>query len=143
MKWLLLCGVLATVSCNPTSPSDLPSAYAEVIRSEWSVAQRLLADQDVRSDLEPKHCTWIPHDGPLPYKGGYANGLFTPSGRIVRWNVLTPTVLRHEAGHAILYSVNHRCKSCWSVDSSVTLHPGKCESSAIGMICAAMLKELM
>ena len=99
----LLCAFLgAVVSCSPTAPSALPTAYEEVIQSEWIIAQRLLLDVGVtRSVLvKPTQCTWIPHDGPLPYKGGYANGLFTPY--TVRWNVRTPTVIRHEAGHAIL-----------------------------------------
>lgn len=135
----LLCGVLAVVSCMPTAPSELPSAHEEVIQSEWAIAQRLLSDVGVtRSDLvTPDQCTWIPHDGPLPYNGGYANGLFTPY--TVRWNVRTPTVLRHEAGHAILYKLGHACKSCWSVDATISLHPGRCETSAIGRHCAALL----
>ena len=126
MKFVLVCVLLGAVSCSPTSPSELPIAYEEVIRSEWTIAQKLLFDVGVtRSDLvKPNQCTWIPHDGPLPYNGGYANGLFRPY--TIRWNVRTPTVLRHEAGHAILHFLDHPCASCWSVDTTVKIGRASC-----------------
>lgn len=131
MKPLVLCAVLGALSCSVTSPSRLPAAYEEVIRSEWGIAQNLLDSVGVsRTGLVPPEvCTWVPHDG--PFKCGNregCNGCFTPVTFVVRWNIHTPRVIRHEAGHAILHFLDHPCRSCWSVDLTVTLHTG-CEST--------------
>lgn len=149
MSWLRILSLslaMATVSCSPSSPTDLPAAYAEVIRSEWATAQSLLSGVGVgRTGLVvPQVCTWVPHDGMFKTSAsytGWANGEFDPNTFTIKWNTQTPSVIRHEAGHAILHFVDHPCASCWSVDSSVTLHPGpRCEGTDIGNYCKEALK---
>jgi hypothetical protein len=133
------------VSCSQSAPTDLPPAYEEVIRSEWSIAQKALAELSVNSIglAVPELCTWIPYDGPIETSAswtGFANGVFDPHGFVIQWNTRTPTVIRHEAGHAILQFLDHPCWSCWSVGLVVKLHPGaKCEDTNIGKYCGGLL----
>lgn len=154
MRWLRICalvGAFAPVSCSPTSPSDLPAAYAETIKQEWTISQELLRSVGVGNTglVLPRVCTWIPHDGPFETSAsftGWANGEFDPNTFTIKWNTRTPAVLRHEAGHAILHFLDHPCASCWSVDgnigepNAVTLHRG-CEGAKIGRYCEALLKH--
>jgi hypothetical protein len=141
----LFCLAIGGLGCaTSTSPSGLPPAYEAVIRSEWAIAQRMLAEAGVdRTELAvPELCTWIPHDGGFG-DGGYTNGLFTPNSFTIKWNIHTPTVLRHEAGHAILHFLDHPCRSCWSVDSTITIHTGekyrKCDGTKLGKYCEDLL----
>lgn len=127
------------VSCSLTSPSKMPDKYVEVIKIEWARAGSMLNLVGVTraNFVSPEICIWIPHDGPLE---SYANGEFNPNIFTIRWNIHTPTVIRHEAGHAILRHLKHICWACWSVDSKITVHSGKCETSLVGYYCGELLK---
>jgi hypothetical protein len=149
MSWLrilTLCFTMCCVSCGLSSPTDLPAAYEDVIRTEWALAQRLLGELDVDRVVlvVPEICTWVPHDGMVKTSisdTGWANGVFYPRNFVVEWNIHTPQVIRHEAGHAILHFLDHRCRSCFSVDNTVTLHSGeKCEDTPDGRYCANYLE---
>lgn len=143
---VLLCAVLGAVSCSPTSPSGIPVAYDEVIQREWALALGLLKSAHVpRLNLvKPQLCNWVPHDGPIrtTWQGevAWANGDFNPNTFTIRWNTQTPQVLRHEAGHAILRFLDHRCWACWSLDGTkISPHPGACETSSTGAYCRSLL----
>ena len=127
--WLLLCGVLATVSCRPaTSPGELGEAWP-VVKAEWAIAQKALVPLGVtRSDLvKPIMFTWHFHDGPVTCGGVQANGCFTHPSAVIRINTQTIHVVRHEAGHAILWFLDHPCFRCISIGGNgpvafVSLH---------------------
>jgi hypothetical protein len=143
----LFCLAIGGLGCaTSTSPSGLPPAYEEVIRSEWAIAQDILAAVGVtRVDMVvPELCTWIPHDGPIQFGDLWlTNGVFDPNDFTITWNIHTPGVIHHEAGHAILEFLDHPCSFCWSVEPTVTVHEGegyeKCTGTKLGKYCGDLL----
>ena len=118
-RWLLLLTGLLLFSCgSPTATDPVPNIeHLELVKVEWKVAQDTLAKaSDIRDrayKVSWSEFGWIAHVGPwsctLYGKQYFCNGEFTPEN-IIHWNVLTPKVIRHEAGHAILKKLNHPCE---------------------------------
>lgn len=106
---LVRCGL----SSHPTKFEITPE-----IRIEWGIAQLRLATVGLEDayDVHPGMFRWREHPGPFKCGIYLANGCYTignsaiPSG-LIRFNAETPTVVRHEAGHAILHKLGEdwRC----------------------------------
>ena len=135
MRYLMVCVLLGAVSCGPvTSPDELGEMWP-VVSEEWSVAYASLEELGVQNTglVKPSMFTWRFYDGPVPCGSSHSNGCFTHPMAIIRVNTQTPHVIRHEAGHAILWFLDHRCFKCISIDgagafSTVSLHSG-CEDN--------------
>jgi hypothetical protein len=92
-----------TISCtNMTGPEIVP----DWIKTEWSVTQeQLSAPEWVGSrawSVQPESTKFTSHPGPFMCNGTMANGCFSTKEGI-EYNERKRQVVRHEAGHAILY----------------------------------------
>jgi hypothetical protein len=70
---------------------------------------------------------WRTHDGAFWDCKTWIEGEWWPSngcvvGDVIHWNIHTPGVIRHEAGHAILRKLGHPCHRYISLDSKITFH---------------------
>ena len=89
----------------PGSPSPTESLDA-IKHVEWQIAQEKLSKLPWSVEaykVERWDVKWRESDGPFYCGNVWANGCHI-EGTIV-WNIQTPTVIRHEAGHAILYKL--------------------------------------
>jgi hypothetical protein len=112
-KWLL---ILALTSC--TMPGSPDPGYDELKAKEWQIAQDKLTqppwNESRAYDVSPWHVNWREHEGTFDCGGVEANGCYkTQGGGTVIWNTLTPTVIRHEAGHAILHKLGRKDWKCY------------------------------
>ena len=103
-------GILSGCVDGSTSPSEIP----DIVRAEWAIGQELSREfvGDDAFSVHPEQFKWQSMPGPFDCSGVPANGCYSHGfGRSskIRWNSLTPTVIRHEAGHAILDKLNHPC----------------------------------
>lgn len=103
MRGLLLLATAGLAGCGlPTGPGEIP----EWIRGEWVIAQGKVATVYGRPEgrgIPPEQVRWEAIEGTLECGGVKANGCYDPGRREIRYNSLTPEVVRHEAGHAILH----------------------------------------
>jgi len=111
-----LCLALCFACASPTGGRF--GEYETIIRAEWKVAQDRLAVLGVErsSKVPPDICKFEAREGRITTDvtaAGWTNGLFYPSSFRIVWNVETPGVLRHEAGHAILLFLDYDCWDCY------------------------------
>jgi hypothetical protein len=97
-----------------------------VIISEWGAAQVILIEQNWQDyfqidRVKPQMFNFTEHAEPFHCNGQLANGCFSPPWDIT-YNKQTPQVIRHEAGHAILYRVRDYRWRCFE-------HKEKCSPS--------------
>jgi hypothetical protein len=105
-------------SCHGSPASPGPHPIDPNIPREFRLAQTTVAteyDQPCAREVEWHQFVWVPVDGAFQCGGEEANGCFTPP-RTIRYNFHTPTVLRHEAGHAILYRIGDPRWQCYEHD---------------------------
>lgn len=109
-RYVMLLPVVATLlGCiSPLTPTgDLPAW----VHDEWAVGQEsveALIGPEAHT-IHPEMFQWEAVDGVFDCGGKRANGCFSPSRRLVRYNTETPSVVRHEAGHAILWKLGREC----------------------------------
>lgn len=88
-----------------------PTALPPVVAQEWAIGQAAAVPYvgDDAYTVWPSMFNWAEVNGPLPSSTDtvIVNGEFDPLRRLITWNTRTPTVIRHEAGHAILWKLGH------------------------------------
>jgi len=103
---LFLVAILVTCSCSGVStvgPTEVPGW----VRTEWAIGQCRVSSLVPPPSgnpyaVDPDGYRFIEESGPFRCGDVQANGCYNPMARTIRYNVLTPAVMRHEAGHAIL-----------------------------------------
>ena len=110
---LLLALALAGYATS-TSPDEITPA----MRAEWQLAQVALSSHLWgRADalnVHPDTFRWTAINGPFSCAKVQANGCY--GNDHVQWNTRTPTVIRHEGGHAILERLGDRRWRCYEHD---------------------------
>lgn len=107
--WLIL--AMAGCEASLTRPSEVP----EWILAEWHIAQDRLSSLtgDARVyDISPEQFRFREKEATFDCGGQLAVGCFTHGfGRAPTISYWTekPTVIRHEAGHAILWKLGYEC----------------------------------
>lgn len=114
--WLAL--LLASCSRTPLSPSE-PAAISDIVRAEWALAQEKIGG--LASSVRPERFRWVEHVGMFACPGvaGLKQGCFgpdAPGGPQVDWDTAAPSILRHEAGHSILWALGDPDWSCYEHD---------------------------
>jgi hypothetical protein len=108
--WVILIGCEASL----TRPGEVP----DWIREEWKIGQDLLVERAGSGvyNVHPEHFSFVEHDGivdcdyPNGCNGKFVHGFgHTPT---IHYNKLTPTVIHHEAMHAILWKLGHPDFEC-------------------------------
>lgn len=95
------------LGCQSISgPSD---AYHSIIEAEFAIAQEKVAREYTIQAwaVSVGDFSWQRHNGPFMCGDELANGCFHYPSRTITWNVQTPQVIRHEAGHALLYALGY------------------------------------
>lgn len=109
MRFILATLCLTSCALPPTSPKDIP----DWIRDEWAIGQErvALAMGDIPAIydilLEMFYLEEMP--GVFKCNGVWANGCYSSGKHRIRYNKDTPSVIRHEAGHAILHRLQMVC----------------------------------
>lgn len=103
--WLIL---LMLPSCvfNRLGPNEPVEPW---MRTEWNLAQVNLGRLGVvgADRIHPEEFRWQAMQGPFTCgKTKLANGCYSPKSHRIQYNVQTPRVVRHEAGHAILHRLD-------------------------------------
>lgn len=93
------------------------SEVPEWMRAEWRIAQELSAVRAGQAAfaVHPEHFVIKAIVGPFECGGVMANGCFTHglfTTPTIRWNTETPSVIRHEGQHAILWKLGHPDFKC-------------------------------
>jgi hypothetical protein len=120
MTWqsaTIFSALLLSSCTTPMSPTTVPDLQGTRDR-EWAVAQEVLAGWGVNAySVPPQRFVWQSHDGPFPCGGvDQANGCFSPTTRTIDYNTQQAHVIRHEAGHAILWALGYGCWKCISIN---------------------------
>ena len=106
---LLLSGVAHLFAC------DTPTGTASgVVDAEWAIGQATLAPWvgERAYTVWPSMFRWVEQPGAFYCGDVWSNGCFHHESRRIEWNVLTPTVVRHEAMHAILWKLGDSRYQC-------------------------------
>ena len=93
------------VGCNVLLPTA-PPLPPEIIAAEYRRAQEKIATVYGRPAawaVPQDRFTWTPMSGPFECAGVLSNGCFQTRGHVIAYNVNTPGVISHEAGHGILH----------------------------------------
>jgi hypothetical protein len=108
--------VFAACAGGPTGPNVVTDEEA-IIKAEWKIAQAKIKKDFglTKADLIlPNLFTFKAIDGPFKCANVEdANGCYHGSHGLIEWNRQTPTVIRHEAGHAILHYLDHPEWRCY------------------------------
>lgn len=109
----LVLTALCLLRCEATTS---PDAIPDHVRAEWAIAQQRVEahyDEPRARFIHPEQFGWRVKSDLFWCGDILANGCFsTPSGTIT-YNRHVPEVIRHEAGHAILWKLNHPDWRCW------------------------------
>jgi hypothetical protein len=110
LGWAALLGLLV---CElPTSSGGYP--VPPEAWGEWEITVQTLVSRGVSESaargVTPDMFRHVASAGPFYCVSVWANGCFKRP-RLITWNTLTPHVLRHEYGHAILYKLGYSCSS--------------------------------
>jgi len=95
-------------SAGPAGPTEIP----EWIRVEWAIGECRVAALNPPPKRNPQANLLDGYrfiEEPGVFRCGNqpeANGCHSYGSRTIRYNVQTPTVIRHEAGHAILHALS-------------------------------------
>jgi hypothetical protein len=109
--------IFAACAGGPTGPDEVALNEEAIIEAEWAIAQaKIKKDYCLEKvDLIKSYLfTFKAIDG--PFKCGDKedrNGCYHPNHGLIEWNRQTPTVIRHEAGHAILHYLDHPDWRCY------------------------------
>jgi hypothetical protein len=113
---MLQIAMISLLRCDthtgPTKPLE------DFIIREWGIAQMKLIEEGWADEFQitrvlPEQFDFRPRAGTFPCGDAYeANGCFSPPNNII-YNLDTPTVIRHEAGHAILYKLGDDRWKCY------------------------------
>lgn len=100
--------LLALSSCSLPVDLILPE-WADVISAEWLIGQEnvhpLVGDRAY--EIFAHNFRWKQKDALFNCDGVLTNGCFWSSRDLIAWNTNTPTVVRIEAEHAILWKLGH------------------------------------
>ncbi len=106
MRWLLL-GML--VGCGVLPGHSILPEWDGVIRAEWHIAQHILTDivGDKAFTVFPDHFRWQEETEMFACGKDYpaVHGCYAYEQKLITWNINAPTVIRHEAQHAILHKL--------------------------------------
>ena len=103
--------VLILGMCGCAFRPIAPSEVTNHMTTEWRIAQ----DNLVSIAGQAAYTVSITQfevkvtDGIFSCGGAPANGCFSSVRKRITWNTHTPTVIRHEAGHAILWRLGYAC----------------------------------
>jgi hypothetical protein len=86
----------------------------KLITEDWA------GEYQVKSTI-PEMFKWVEVDGMFMCNGAKMDGCFSTSGTIT-YNIQAPRIIRHEAGHAILYKLRDKRWKCFE-------HVEKCDIS--------------
>lgn len=91
----------AFVGCQSMTAPDA----VDIVEAEFAIAQAKVAGgYTIRAlAISVGDFSWRKSYGAFDCGGQEANGCFHTRGRLIEWNVYTPSVIRHEAGHGILF----------------------------------------
>lgn len=88
---------------------DIP--YRDVVDVEWAIAQRETVPYvgEAAYGVWPDQFNWSVEMDAFDCDGDEYpdNGCFNTLHRRITWNIQTPNVIRHEAGHAIMWKLGH------------------------------------
>ena len=106
---LLVC----CLSCYSIVAPD--AVYTDVVNAEFAIAQvKVSAEYNPRARLvSVDDFSWHDHDGPMMCGGVWANGCFGTRPPRIEFNSRTPSVIRHESGHAILWKIGDDRWKCF------------------------------
>src|SRR5574341_890612 len=114
-------GVLLLGSCTRTqsSPTEIPGVVSGLVRSEWAIAQEKIGG--IAHTIGPERFGWVEHSGAFACPGSaiLKQGCFhpdAPSGPRIEWDMTAPTIIRHEAGHAIEWALGDPGWDCYEHD---------------------------
>jgi hypothetical protein len=111
MRKLLI--LLALQACQTATA---PTVVDPTIHAEWIIAQSRLTCLGTHNveKVTPEQFSWeeIPGQFDCGFQS-YKNGCYSPTLRLIQWNTQTPTVIRHEAGHAILHALGNPWWRCY------------------------------
>lgn len=117
---LVLVACLGLGCLGPTSIADVMLSSREIdpaVFPEWEIAQQILSSPPwslPRSlDVRPDQFKWGAKETAFLCDGRESIGCYSPRFRLIQWNIQTPTVIRHEAGHAILHHLDDARYSCY------------------------------
>ena len=118
MRAATLLLLLAGCSRTPLSPTE-PAPISDVVRAEWAIAQAKIGG--LAHTIGPERFGWVEHVGMFPCPGtvGLKQGCFgpdAPGGPRVEWDTTAPSILRHEAGHSILWALVDPRWDCYEHD---------------------------
>lgn len=112
---LLLASCSRGTMLSPTEPAPI----SDIVRAEWAIAQEKIGG--LASTIGPERFAWVEHAGMFPCGTGgpMRQGCFhpdAPSGPRIEWDTTAPSVLRHEAGHSILWALGDPSFDCYEHD---------------------------
>lgn len=105
--------VLLLWSCeSPTTqgPVGLPSGWETIVKYEWGFAQSVLVCIGYREavDVSPESFRWEVLSSQFYCGNEYTSGCFSPDEELIRFYEKHSFVIKHEAGHAIVWKLNKR-----------------------------------
>ena len=115
LRWIPI--LLLTSACHQCAPAGNKfTSPSPIIEAEWAIGQleTVAVIGDKAYEIWPHHFHWQEEPGPFMCGKILANGCYS-SSKLIRWNIQTPTVIRHEAGHAILHKAGVRWRE-WQHD---------------------------
>lgn len=103
----LVAGLLGCQSITGPDP-------AGIIEAEFAIAQAKVAkDYTIRAwAVSVGDFSWKKSYGPFMCGDELANGCFSTGGPTITWNTETPSVIRHECMHGILYVLGDKRWRC-------------------------------
>ena len=86
------------------SDSLLPKGWEDIIRTEWAITQRTLSclGYTKAASIPPERFTWRVRSKLIQCGGQLASGCYSQGDKLIQFWESAPTVIHHEAGHAIL-----------------------------------------
>ncbi len=116
---LLLSGLLLFLAGCTFIPTSVTGPVTdELMLTEFAIAKSELdaAGKSYNHSITPAFFHITPFDGVFRCGEVEANGCFSTGGPEIKWNTFTPTVLRHEFGHGILWASSDPNWACWQHD---------------------------
>lgn len=112
---VILFALLIHCTLLDSPPTGISMPVSDWIRLEWNIAQSIIAtdwELDSAFGVHPDRFKF--EEMPGPFKCGdmdLAAGCYKSSSKTIQYDVNSPNVVRHEAGHAILHALggNWKC----------------------------------
>jgi hypothetical protein len=100
-------------SCAAQRVQD-PLEFPQTILSEWAICERILLCLGYEpGGVGPEHFTWIAHSERFICGERFTDGCFTPAKMRIDFHLGRSWVIRHECGHAILWSLGDPAYRCF------------------------------